>query len=275
VPWDGVQELCQPTVHDIRLHAAIGRGMAVSPERIRAISRAVAIDGSAGRAARSAALAADQTERGQIQRATEYLIRALPALGGEPPDAGECLRLGSALHRIGLAPGAETAGVAGRMSRLAGLRDGVAAWIACHDEDAEIARPILAMAALAIACATHALQSAKTGAGASALTQAWRSALAEMDELSARPDWILDGWEWPCLLWEQPRGGGSGTISARLTDIARLAPALPREVQDWTGIPADPAPSEALKRLLRRHRPNADDLQELTARNESLRALAA
>jgi len=66
VPWEGVFALCRPTVHDCRLISVLSGLRGVTPLAIRGAARAIAAEGLAGRAARSAAeeaIAIDEKSR--------------------------------------------------------------------------------------------------------------------------------------------------------------------------------------------------------------------
>ena len=66
VPWEGVFALCRPTVHDTRLITVLSGLREVTPLAIRRAARAIAAEGLAGRAARSAAeeaIAIDEKSR--------------------------------------------------------------------------------------------------------------------------------------------------------------------------------------------------------------------
>jgi hypothetical protein len=50
-------------------------------------------------------------------------------------------------------------------------------------------------------------------------------------EMVSRPEWLLDGWEQICLIWQNAHD--DAMRRAALAEIATLIPILPKEVNDW------------------------------------------
>lgn len=280
VPWAGVPDICQPTLHDLRLLAALdasgGRDV-IGPARVQAAARRVALDGAAGRPVRAAAEAAMATDQARIATTAHHLLSALSSAGPAVPDAREAGLLARAVAELGIGPGAEDAPVPRGIAVLLRLRDGLLAWAAVHPEDAAPAQLVAALAAHAAAGAATVLGVARH-ASPVALLLAWRAGPERVAALAARPAWLLDGWRLPCLVWAAVPLGSS----LALTEAAQLAPLPPRESEAWTGLPADPSAPGLLRRMLaaRAGDARAADLRaapapDPVARNERLRAMAA
>ncbi|MDE2515442.1 MAG: hypothetical protein KGL12_05410 [Rhodospirillales bacterium] len=308
LPWLGVQQLCRPTVHDMRLHQAISGLAAISPGGIRAAARQVATEGLAGRAALNAAgraaageaeerlttnflllrLLIAQVEPGDAgalgtapallqERAQRVVARIAPRLGRSPADLARALEELAAIgHGIGV-PGQTPPP---RLMRLLGaLRHLRAAMRGAARESggdpATQAAMIAAVAELTMLAAermiadAHALYADMAG-----LVLRWYQAGAEIAAMLARPDWLLDGWEQIALIWQLAETPASRR--AALVEIAAMVPVLPRELGEWIG---NPIAIEEVGRLRRNVTLNEDwrtgHLYDRIARNEALRALAA
>lgn len=286
VPWAGVPDICRPTLHDLRLLAALdtrGGGREVTgPARVQAAARRVALEGAAGRPARAAAEAALTADRARVAATARYLMSALALAGAAHPHAQEAEALARVAAELGIGPGAKDAPVPEAIAALKRLQDGLLAWAVTHPEDAAPARLAAALAANAAAGAAVALAAARHPSPA-ALLLAWRAGPERVAALAARPSWLLDGWLLPGLLWAAAAPGSS----TALTEAAQFAPLLPREAEAWTGLPTDPAAAGLLRRVVagragdaraadaRGADARATPAPDLIARNERLRAMAA
>jgi hypothetical protein len=105
------------------------------------------------------------------------------------------------------------------------------------------------------------------------LLRAWAQAPAKVADKVARPDWLLDGWERICLLW-QDDPQRSETL---LREMAGLVPVIPREAAEW--VPAGGRSAAGVMQI----RPlgaggedwrSGDEVQDRIARNERLQARA-
>ncbi len=277
VPWAGVADLCQPTLHDLHLLSALEqafpRGVPAVPLGVQAAARRVALGGAAGRAARAAAVAAGAADLARLQATTRHLLTVLVAEGGADPIRGPDMAEMTAVARImaplGIGPGADDAPVPQAVRELLALRDGLLAWSTPQPEGERLARLAATLAGDAAQATTVALHAARQGPGVAALVRAWRSGQEDVAALAARPAWLLDGWRLPCLIWAQAPGS-----PAALQEVAHLAPAPAGEATAWTGAVLDPAVPLALRRLLAIE-PRGVVNPDLVARNEHLRALAA
>jgi len=299
VPWAGVPDICHPTLHDLRLLAALQAGggrEVVTPAQVQAAARRVALQGAAGRAARAAAEAAEAADGTRLATTAAHLQTGLADAGLPPPDALEATLLARAVAELGIGPAAEDAPVPRALAALDGLRTGLLTWAASHPDDAAAAQ-LAAGLAMGAASAARTAMAAARHRNPALLLQAWRSGPGRVAALAARPAWLLDGWRLPGLLWAAASPGSSHA----LTDVIQLAPLPPREAQAWTGLQADPSAAGLLRRVLaarldtqrieglRMSAPRAGagragaqatkadgvPAPELVARNERLRAMAA
>ena len=273
VPWAGVPDISQPTLHDLRLLSVLGgldRG-SITPAKVRAAAHQVALDGAAGRQARSAAHAAEVAGAARLNATVCHLAAALATPGGGRADGQGLDRLARAVGDLGFGAGWESALVPRQAAALQGFRDSLLAWAEVHAGDAVLARLVAALAGEALAAAFAALASARHQ-DATTLLAAWRRGPDQVALMAARPGWVLDGWQLPGLIWADAAPG----TTAALTEVAHLAPALPQECQSWTGLPCDPALPGQLRRLLAARIDGAASppAPDLVARNERLRALA-
>ena len=309
--WQGVRQICRPTVHDMRLNAHLAALPAVTPAALRRAAQEVADEGLAGREAQAAAAAARAAE-GHDRLVTNFLL--LLALVGqmEPAGLGDLAagqgssaeleqrarrsvawiapRLGRPAEAIGAALEELAAVFAGiglpgqapppRIARLlAGLRrlqQELGPWVLRTEvEAAARASLVAAAAALTLTCAAQTLSEAQamTADMAEALRR-WTDTPGRVAELVARPEWLLDGWEPICLLWTA--AGTDAERAAALEEMAALVPVLPRETSEWIGMAVETEGVLAYrKNVPLNHDWRTGTLFERVARNERLRALAA
>lgn len=313
VPWAGIPDAFAPTLHDLHVMAAlarVARDGPIGPAEVQAVARAASLEGAAGRPARAAAVAAAEADGARAAAALDHLLPALAAAGLDARAGSAGAREAGALARIAADWGAggnpAEAPVPRAIAALTHLRDGLLAWAAAHPDDASPAELVATLADGAASAAAAALAAAQQGSDIR-LAQAWRTAPERVAALAARPAWLLDGWSAPCLIWAAaaaatPPGTGPAGSTAALLDAAALAPALPVEAAGWTGQAADPSVPATLRRALaaragearrdgerashgrgaasvavavRAGEARASQLQDMVARNELLRALAA
>jgi hypothetical protein len=60
------------------------------------------------------------------------------------------------------------------------------------------------------------------------LLQRWAADPDGLLRLLARPDWLLDGWDRICALWELGPAAGR-----TIAEMAALVPVVPREAYEW------------------------------------------
>ena len=272
VAWAGVPDLSQPTLHDLQLLSVLG-GLdqgAINPAKVRAAAHQVALDGAAGRQARSAALAAEAASAARSAATARHLAAALASAGDASADLPGLDRLAGTAAPLGFGPEAGVALIPQEVAALQGLLESLLAWAKVHADDAALARLVAALAGEALAAASAALAAARHQ-DALALVSAWRNRPDQVAAIAARPAWILDGWRLPGLVWADAAPG----TAAALTEVAHMAPALPQEAQAWTGLASDPALPGQLRRMLAARVDGAvlPSTPDLVARNERFRAL--
>ena len=233
-------------------------------------------DSATGGAAGGAALEA------QARRA---VARVAPGLRRTPEAVATMLEeLAELFAPLGVGAGAARARVPAHISALLAMRAGIAAALgeqtpggetrggaATGNPDADL---VMATADLTIACARA------TTADAMALLldlpgllRGWADAPDPIAARVARPDWLLDGWERICLLWQDDPAPRDSVFA----ELADLVPATPREAADWVSLPVES--SAGALRHRRKVQRNEDwrtgaSVQDLIARNEMLHARA-
>ena len=309
--WQGVCQICRPTVHDTRLNAHLAALPAVTPAALRHAAREVAGEGLAGREAQAAAaagLAAEGQDRlvtnfllllalvrqmepegmGDLaagrgsafdleQRARRSVARIAPRLGRPAEAIGAALEeLAAVFAGIGLPGQAPPPRIARLLAGLRRLQQDLGPWVLRTEvEAAARASLVAAAAALTLTCAAQTLSEAQamTADMAEALRR-WTDTPGRVAELVARPEWLLDGWEPICLLWTC--AGTDAERSAALGEMAALVPVLPRETSEWIGMAVETEGQLAYrKNVPLNHDWRTGTLFERVARNEHLRALAA
>jgi hypothetical protein len=298
-------------VHDSRLNRLIASLPALTPSAMRQVALEVAAQGLAGRQAMAAAKAtiekdlqdrintqylllgtlAEQTApdafKGvdwrrcpslEVERQARRIVTQLARTRNQSPDS-----LSSTLDDLAatFAPIGLTGQSQARIPRL--LRD-IAAMHAglvermratCDDVLFEFADMVAARAGPLTATSERVL------AAASSLTQdvtgllrSWTRSRERVLELAAKPEWLLDGCEEVCRLWQS--GPNLEQQRATVIEMAHLMPVLPREIEQWSALAVIPSEIAAGQPISFDTEWRAGPaMLNLTARNERLRALAA
>jgi len=310
--WTDLRALCQPTVHDRRLNEKAAGLTVVVPSTIRAAARDVAAEGLAGAAARHAAMSAAEADRRDRLTANYLLLmllvaQACPDTGAPAGGAGSlhaapgqrareavllmAARLGQPADGIAVSLEAladvfgyvGVPGVAGefRIPRLLGtlrrVRGEVSAWRAGRGDSSsvECAEIVVSAADLTLACAEKTLAEARAlTADIAGLLRGWQTSPSGISDVASRPDWLLDGWEQICALWDDASDPGA-RLSA-LVEMALLVPILPNETVEWIGMAAGSEPLTGYRRMVQLNEDwrTGTAVFSLIARNERLRALA-
>lgn len=310
--WTGVRQLCRPTVHDTLLHRRIARLAVMSPAGVRAAARQLAAEGLAGKEATLAAAASVERERKELilvnflmlvtlmeqvepaglrisadtehtpeidRRAQRIVAHVGAGIGRTPAQIGDDLEALSGLFvPIGLRAEIPPARLPKLTHRLTTTADGLSAWAERFKDDsrAGLAASLSRSASVTTRCAAaahgEALDLIDSMIG---LLQLWAADPTEVRKLISRPEWILDGWERFCLLWETAKT--ISTQSAALLEMAQLVPMLPKE---GTTFGQERSELEKLEPGLRTAQLNTSwrgggALQGLIARNERLQGLIA
>ncbi|MGA3003211.1 MAG: hypothetical protein ABSE20_15970 [Acetobacteraceae bacterium] len=310
--WTGVKQLCRPTVHDTLLHQRVSRLPVMSPAGVRATARQLAAEGLAGKEATLAAAASVVLERKELvlvnflmlvtlmeqvepaglrisadtehtpeidRRAQRIVAHVAPAVGRTPTQIGEDLEALSTLFvPVGLRAETPPARLPKLMTRLTATADGLAAWAEQFKDDSRanlassLSRSALVTTTAAATAHNAALDLTDNMMG---LLLIWAGNPTEVIKQTSRPEWILDGWERFCLLWETATT--ISTQSAALLEMAQLVPMLPKE---GTTFGQERSELEKLEPGLRNAQLNVSwrgggALQGLIARNEKLQGLIA
>ncbi len=310
--WGGVKQLCRPTVHDTLLHQQVSRLPVMDPGSVRATARKLAAEGFAGKEATLAAAASVALERQELilvnflllvtlmeqvepaglaisadtehtpeidRRARHIVAQVGASMGRGAAQIGADLEALSLLFvPIGLRAEIPPARLPRLMTRLETVAGGLDDWAKRLPDDsrAGLAASLSRSAAVTVGCASsaHALALDLTS-DIRGLLQLWAGSPEEIAKQTSRPEWILDGWERFCLLWET-----ADTISAQsaaLLEMAQLVPMLPKEGAAWG---EERLALEKLEPGLRNAQLNASwrgggASHGLIARNERLQGLIA
>jgi hypothetical protein len=310
--WSSVRQLCRPSVHDTLLHQRISRLPVMEPRGVRATARTLAAEGLAGKDASVAAAASAEAERKELiltnflllvmlmeqvepaglkisaetertpeldRRARRIVTRVAASIGRTLIQISEDLEALSALFvPIGVAAETPPARLPRLTARLASAATGLTAWSndLADDGCSGLASSLARSASVTAACATSALDAAREmTADVPALLRMWAHGPAEVVKIVSNAEWILDGWERFCLLWET--ADSPSVQRAVFREMAQLVPMLPG---DGAGLRGERAELEQLEPALRAAQRDSNwrgggAAQVLTARNERLQGLIA
>ncbi len=310
--WEGVQSLCSPTLHDRRLNAKLRLAADLSPGGLRGVALAVAEEGLAGRpavAAAKAVRAQDDRDRASLniellleviravehrdrtwtppdisdsqavgRRARAALALLAPRFGRQAEDLFELIgHIAAAFRAVGVEQQAHGARLPRLIADVAALPGLLGEWPHSRGDDGVLDTTLVQQTVeLAVALAQATLDHARSLLDdMPRLIRRWIADKEEVRRLAARPEWVLDGWERICLLWQVADSTFGRPLALR--EVVNLLPVMPREASDWTRINA----GSAMEALLRRRRttPREDwrtgiTQTDLIARNERLRTLA-
>ncbi|WP_158742592.1 hypothetical protein [Acidisphaera sp. L21] len=271
LPWTSLQDLCRPSLYDRTLQKGVAVLSAVTPAAIRRITRDVAAGGLAGREARASAREAVTRDTDGLIVTNFCLLMALmrevmpddPSRGPRPPETPEVMRrranlavaqvapalgldsdgvaraledLAAIFVGIGIGPEAmATARLPRAVTRLEKLQDDMERWIADHGDDSTGGADLVrSCAALTLSCAKATLEDARKSAQQPIeLLKRWRADPEAAAIKATRPEWILDGWDHICAIWEAAQT--RATQRAAIFEIAQFAPVIPREASEWVG----------------------------------------
>ena len=308
--WGGVRQLCRPTVHDTLLHQRISRLPVMDPRGVRLAARQLASEGVAGRDATAAARLAVEADKKEQVLITFLLLVLLMEqiepigmrIGAEIERTPELdLRARRIVSRFGASIGRNMEGVSADLEALSGLfmttgldtdgpparlprllerlevnGDSLKNWARRHPRDGftPLATSLARSAHVTATCANAILRTVRAMThDMRGLLQGWAGAPDEIARQTGRPDWVLDGWERFCLLWETALH--LSAQRAVLQEMAQLVPLLPREAVEWGDERME---LENLEPMFRTARLNdtwraGGASQGLVARNERLQAL--
>jgi hypothetical protein len=306
MPWAGIAAWCRPTLHDKVLNSRIAALHGVTPGTIRRVARQIAAEGLAGEEAMRAALLADTTERDDRVVTNYRLLMALieqvnvyPATAGVNDDLERRAQLTAAwvAPRIGqpsewvanalesladLMEGNGTGAGAteGRIPRLLAQLKRVAGEVEewskgrAEEELAALAGLVRDVSAFTIGLAEPLLLEAQSlTSDMVGLLRRWASAPDAIVRTSTRPEWLLDGWQTICLVWDH--ASDDSARRAALAEIAGLVPVLPREANDWCAADVGDGLTMRLRRFVTMNQDwrTGAAVIALIARNEHFRAI--
>jgi hypothetical protein len=275
LPWNGIAEVAVLSVHDRALLEEIAGAESIAPESLRLIGLRVGQTGLAGPLVADAARRALEAEKRRHielhfllsmallnalglaadgllaaggeggnwrQQARALLAQAAPKLGLEPGDMAARL---AALARVLLPHGLSSGRQDGRLRSLlygfAEFRDGITEW--SEAEKSELA----VYAGFAGFIANDTLKAAdrlfgQLDAGLrdiAAIIRDWHHRAKPVVALAGKLVWLLDGWDFLFVFWEQLR---DEPIELQREGVARIIRVLPQ-------IPCNEAegPNEALE----------------------------
>ena len=218
----------------------------------------------------------DVTAPAELLKLSQVTLDQIAPLLGRSSNwvAGALEAIADVMACIGVTVGSTT----GRVPRLVQLLQRCAKEIADWGRTESLDRAAYADMIYSVANFTWVLAEA-TLSHARALTgnmvtllRTWASAPDTVADLAGRPDWLLDGWEQICLLWDLAKDDAARRAS--LVEITQLLPILPREASEWSNLASKTDISSRLRRVI----PLNEDWRtgtkvfELIARNERLRA---
>ena len=304
LPWGSIDSLCNPTLHDRRLNEAVLLLRGVTPEAIRHTARDVAAEGLAGRGAQAAARRAREAEsRACLQANFDLLLEVVRQveLEGENPVPPEqdspaalewrakravarlaprlkCLpetvvlmleQLAACFGSIGVG---RSARISIAVARLVRLRREVAEFAEQKpDDNGAEARLIVSTADLTIQMAKATLADAQElPRDIVRLLQRWAADPDGLLRLVARSDWLLDGWDRICALWEL-----APALGRTIAELVVLVPVVPREAYEWISQPvriASQMPAHRGKTIVQQFEDwrTGETVCDLIARNELL-----
>ena len=312
VPWTAITSFGRPTLHDKVLNTRMAFLDRITPATVRETARAAAAEGLAGESAMQATIKTIGIEEDD-RRATNHrmllaLIRQVniaPNLSSVSPGPdstdldtrarqtlawlgprlgqhttwgiGALAALADAMASVAVTEAGDRGRVPRLMQMLRDTRDGISAWIAAQQNGDRVAyaRSICSVADVTLTLAAGLLAHARTMTeDVVNLLRIWASDPDAVRRLATRPEWLLDGWEYICLVWNYARDDAARRTA--LVEIADYLPILPREVNEWTGPRSDLGDPffEHRSILLNEDWHTGATVFDLIARNEQFRSVA-
>lgn len=268
VAMSQITDFCPLTINDRRLADAVANLRGVTPETIRHLAREVAGEGLAGLgAAAAAARALQDDEVARLRTNFDLLInlvrqtepkdeepvqpekarpldleyrgkRAVRRMAGRlrrPPDtiAAALEQLAEVFKGVGVRCNAR---VHRELETLKCVRQDIAKYSQnTPGTNASQAQVIMASADLTIMLVTGALADARALAdNIRMLLENWLGDPTPTMQILARPDWLLDGWNRICGLWD-----AVPNREETLAEMAALVPVIPREADAWLSYRTD------------------------------------
>lgn len=312
VPCAGITAFCQPTLHDSIFNERISKMANVTPAIIRTVARQVAAEGFAGEDARETAIqaaAADKNDRivtnyqllmaltQQVARSSNALAdddarqtlnrgdyarlmvsRVAPRVGRSPNWTAAALEgLGGVLSNIGAGAIEATGRVPRLYNLLRQVSTDIASWSRCQTDDDLTActEMVIRVAAVTLSITETTIANARGLTNDMVnLLRTWAADPNFVIRLASRPEWLLDGWEQICLLWNDATDDRQRR--AAVAEIVDLVPILPKEVSEWSHNPSLLDDVRRYRRVVAFHEDwrTGEFVLDTIARNERLRATA-
>jgi hypothetical protein len=309
MPLAAVTSLCRPTLHDKVVSNRVAFLETVTPATVRAVGRATAAEGLAGEGALRAACVGARVEQDNRRMVVHHLLSSLirqvsvgqqagPAIPGpESPDLDARARqtiawlaprlgqsagwgikaldaLANALTGVGID---ESGRIPGLVKLLAAMREQIAEW-AGSQRDSD--RALFAYTVCSVSDFTRSVaagmidQARALSDDMIGLLRQWAADPEAVVGVAERPDWLLDGWEQICLIWNYAQDDAARRVA--LVEIADCIPVLPRELHEWGGGRANLGAvfAEHGHIVLNADWRTGEAVFDLIARNEQLRAAA-
>ncbi len=311
--WASMATLCRPTLHDRVFNERIASLVSVTPATIRRVARGIAAEGLAGEEAMAAARVAaeaDRTDRvitnyqllmGLVDQVSKVPAPPFVTTGPNAPDAAKRAQLtvdwvsshlktpttwtATALEDLAdvmTSVGMNTSGPPARIPRLMiqlrQTRLAIHAWGSAQIEEDQVAygQMVSTLADLTLALTDKSLKQAQAQTSDMInLLRRWSADPNDVIQLVARPEWLLDGWEQICLIWDHARDDAGRR--AAMAEIIGLVPVMPKEANAWCGVTEEGNDLLRVRRLI----PLNEDWRtgvvafRLIERNEHFRAIAA
>ncbi len=312
--WNGLAALCRPTLHDRALVEQLAALSSVTPSTIRSVARSVAAAGLAGEVPQEAALSAagsDETARlvanvrlrqalmpaedggtpaaaaaATVARPTEVQARSQAATARAADSVGKSVdwveraleQIAEALAPIGLADDAPPARMPRLIDLLQKVHSEVVDWSAQQfgGDVKECTDMISSAADFTLTTARSTMDEARVLAkDVMNLLQRYALDANALTGLLTRTEWLLDGWEQVCLVWNYARDDASRR--AALVEIVPLIPIIPKEALGWSKIGAKPAAVAPARRMIQMNQDwrTGAAVFALIARNESFLGISS
>ena len=308
LPWSAMPEICAPTLFDRHLWDNLSNAEDISPIGIRQEAQQLASQGLAGRHAATAAREAQLRDKAAQRLTRSILLEGLIASTETPEEKANAAKAVEAsartnrheralmrasviaevpfaefatdLEALAVAWSGATPEISGEESRLrqmlgglGRMADGIENWVNEENETGPLnlaAHFIYQSARQTMECAEKALSATnKMIVDFGRLLPHWKTEKEKVLEHARMPDWVMDGWRTPLVLWETT---GTAERRAAIWELAVIAPVLPREAKAWLGKTSDwrETPTRVTQTVQEKTDWRSGIQMNMVARNENL-----
>jgi len=308
LPWSAMPEICAPTLYDRHLWNNLNDAEDISPIGIRQEAQQLAAQGLAGRHAATAAREAQLRDEAAQRLMRSILLEGLIASTETPEEKSNAAQAVEAstranrheralmrasaiaevpfaefatdLEALAVALSGATPEISGEESRLrqmlgglGRMANGIASWVNEENETGPhnlAAHFIYQSARQTMECAEKALSATnKMIVDFGRLLPHWKTEKEKVLEHARIPDWVMDGWRTPLVLWETT---GPAERRAAIWELAVIAPVLPREAKAWLGKTSDwrETPTRVTQTVQEKTDWRSGIQMNMVARNENL-----